>query len=439
MRKAFATLLLLLASFFGFSQAPEIEWQKTIGGKGNNNLSSIRQTSDGGYILGGYSDSGFSGDKTGNARGLNDYWVVKLDAAGKVQWQNSIGGSGDDILSFIQQTSDGGYILGGSSISPVSGDKTETSLFYNDYWVVKLDTAGNIQWQRTVVKSGDDNLTSLQQTSDGGYILGGYSNAAMFDDKSEKTLGYYDYLVVKLDAAGNIQWQKLIGETNYDYLRYIQQTSDGGYILGGYSNSYNGGKKTEFLYNFDDYLVVKLDAAGNIEWQKAIGGKFDDNLMSVQQTSDGGYILGGYSNSAISGDKTEKSFRLYDYWVVKLSASGNIEWQNTIGGSGNDCLMFAQETSDGGYILGGYSNSPISGDKTEKIYGVNDYWVVKLDVSGNIQWQKTLGGSDDDYLNSMRQTSDGGYILGGSSESYDSGNKTESAKGYLDYWVVKLK
>jgi hypothetical protein len=453
MRKTFTTLLLLLAAFLGFSQVPKIEWQRTIGGKGNNNLSSIRQTRDGGYILGGYSDSGFSGDKTGNARGLNDYWVVKLDTAGKIQWQNSIGGTGDDFLNSIWQTSDGGYILGGYSSSPASGDKTENTLgMYTstqggiggtartDYWVVKLDTAGNIQWQKTIGGKGDNQLNSIQQTSDGGYILGGSSNVAQYDDKSEKTLGYYDYLVVKLDADGNIQWRKLIGETNFDYLRYIQQTSDGGYILGGYSSSYNAGKKTEFLnYELDDYWVVKLDAAGNIEWQKAIGGKFDDNLMSVQQTSDGGYILGGYSNSPISGDKTEKSFRLYDYWVVKLSASGNIEWQNTIGGGGNDNLMFAQETSDGGYILGGYSNSGISGDKTEKTYGVNDYWVVKLDHSGNIQWQKTIGGMDDDYLNSMRQTSDGGYILGGSSESYGSGNKTESAKGYLDYWVVKLK
>src|SRR4051812_45342921 len=181
MKKPFTTLLLLLFAFLGFSQAPEIEWQKTIGGKGNNNLSSIRQTSDGGYILGGYSDSGFSGDKTGDARGQNDYWVVKLDAAGKIQWQNSIGGSGNDLLNSIWQTSDCGYILGGSSISPVSGDKTENTLFYNDYWVVKLDSTGKIQWQKTIVKSGDDNLTSIQQTSDGGYVLGGYSNAAMFD------------------------------------------------------------------------------------------------------------------------------------------------------------------------------------------------------------------------------------------------------------------
>ena len=448
MKKTGTTLLLLLSAFFCFSQPPGIEWQNTIGGKGNNNLSSIWQTNDGGYILGGYSDSGLSGDKTGNARGLNDYWVVKLNTAGNIQWQKSIGGSGDDILRSIWPTSDGGYILGGSSSSPASGDKTENTLgglgqsgsvVRSDYWVVKLDTAGNIQWQKTIGGNGDDILYSIQQTTDGGYILGGSSNAALYDDKSEKTLGYYDYYVVKLDAAGNIEWQKTIGEINFDYLRYIQQTSDGGYILGGYSNSYNAGKKTEFLFELDDYWVVKLDAAGNIEWQKAIGGKADDNLMSVQQTSDGGYILGGYSNSHISGNKTEKSHGFYDYWVVKLDAAGNIQWQKTIGGGGYDYLIFTQQTSDGGYILGGYSSSGISGDKTEKSYGVNDYWVVKLDASGSIQWQKSFGGMDDDYLISIRQTSDGAYILGGSSESYDSGNKTQSAKGYLDYWVVKLK
>jgi len=184
--------------------------------------------------------------------------------------------------------------------------------------------------------------------------------------------------------------------------------------------------------------VVKLDASGNIQWQNTIGGNIDDLLYSVQQTSDGGYILGGASGSGFSGDKTESSQGYFDYWVVKLYTTGNIQWQNTIGGGSLDHLNSIQQTSDGGYILGGVSISDISGDKTENSQGANDYWVVKLDASGNIQWQNIIGGNSGDYLTSIQQTTDGKYILGGYSESNISGDKTESSQGNFDYWVVKL-
>jgi hypothetical protein len=440
MRKTFITLLLLLPAFFGFSQAPEIEWDNTIGGSNNEYLYSIQQTSDGGYILGGYSDSNISGDKTENSQGFSDYWVVKLDAAGKIQWQNTIGGIGNDYLYSIKQTSDGGYILGGYSDSYISGDKTEYTQSTSDYWVVKLDTAGNIQWQNTIGGGGNDYLYSIQQTSDGGYILGGYSESVISGDKTENRQGNGDYWVLKLDTAGNIQWQKTIGGNNYDYLYSIQQTSDGGYILGGYSNSNISGDNTANLEGFEfyDYLAAKLDAAGNIEWQKTIGGKGNDFLRSIRQTSDGGYILGGYSNSGISGDKTEKSQGLNDYWVLKLNAAGSIQWQKTIGGKGDEYLYSIQETKDGGYILGGYSNSVLSGDKTEKSIGLNDWWVVKLETTGKIQWQKAIGGRGDEYLYSIQQTSDGGYILGGYSNSGISRHKTKYGE-LIDYWVVKLR
>jgi hypothetical protein len=440
MRKIFTTLLLLPAAFFGFSQAPEIEWDNTIGGTNNDYLYCIQQTRDGGYILGGYSDSNISDDKTENSQGFTDYWVVKLDTAGKIQWQNNIGGVANDYLYSIKQTSDGGYILGGNSDSYISGDKTEYTQSTSDYWVLKLDSAGNIQWQNTIGGGGNEYLYSIQQTSDGGYVLGGYSESIISGDKTENRKGNGDYWVVKLDTAGNIQWQKTIGENNYDYLYSIQQTSDGGYILGGYSNSNMAGDKTGNLdgFEFYDYWVVKLDAAGNIQWQNTIGGKANDYLRSIRQTSDGGYILGGYSNSVISGDKTGNSQGLNDYWVVKLDAAGTIQWQSTIGGKGDDYLYSIQQTSDGGYILGGYSNSVISGNKTEKPLGLNDYWVVKLDAAGAIQWQKAMGGRGNDYLMFIQQTSGGGYILGGYSDSGISKYKTKYGN-LLDYWVVKLK
>ena len=243
---------------------------------------------------------------------------------------------------------------------------------------------------------------------------------------------------MKLNTSGVIQWQNTIGGSGSDDLYSIQQTNDEGYVLGGWSNSNISGEKTENSQGNYDYWVVKLDSLGVIQWQNTIGGSLSDFLSSIQQTSDRGYVLGGWSNSNISGDKTENSQGFSDYWVVKLDSLGVIQWQNTIGGSANEALYSLQQTSDRGYVLGGWSQSDISGDKTENSQGGRDYWVVKLNNSGVIQWQKTIGGSDIDHLRSIQQTSDGGYVLGGWSSSNISGDKTDSSQGGNDYWVVKL-
>ncbi|HNL06927.1 MAG TPA: hypothetical protein PKH93_05085, partial [Chitinophagales bacterium] len=178
--------------------------------------------------------------------------------------------------------------------------------------------------------------------------------------------------------------------------------------------------------------------------QNTIGGSSEDYLQSLQQTTDGGYILAGYSNSSISGDKTTAPKGASDYWVVKLSTTGTIEWQNTIGGSGYEQLEAIQQTTDGGYILGGASSSGISGDKTEASKGSSDYWVVKISNVGDVSWERTIGGNGSDYLQDIQQTIDGGYILGGSSTSGISGDKTEASYpdffglGAGDFWIVKL-
>ena len=220
-------------------------------------------------------------------------------------------------------------------------------------------------------------------------------------------------LNIVLAQAPTIAWQNTIGGSDKDELHSIKQTSDGGYILCGHSSSGISGDKTEASQGNSDYWVVKLDGTGNIVWQNTIGGGSSEELYSVQQTTDGGYILGGGSNSGISGDKTEASQGDFDYWVVKLDGTGNIVWQNTIGGSATDYLSSIQETTDGGFILGGYSQSGISGDKTEASQGNWDYWVVKLDGTGSIVWQNTIGGDSIEELSSIQQTTDGGYILGG--------------------------
>jgi hypothetical protein len=438
----FTVIVLCLFSYFTSAQvAPEIQWQNTIGGNSFDYMRYLIQTSDGGYLLGGESGSNISGDKTEAGQGSADYWVVKLDGSGNIIWQNTIGGSDYDYLYSVIQTFDGGYLLGGLTSSGISGDKTEAGQGSADYWVVKLDASGNILWQNTIGGSSSDNLRSVIQTSDGGYLLGGYSSSGISGDKTEANQGIgYDYWVVKLDASGNLLWQNTIGGSDYDYLYSVIQTTDEGYLLGGSSRSGISGDKTEpsQAFGLSDNWVVKLDASGNILWQNTIGGTSSDNLRSVIQTSDGGYLLGGESYSDISGDKTEASQGSADYWVVKLDGSGSIIWQNTIGGSKNDFLFSVIQTSNGGYLLGGDSESGISGDKIETKQGGYDYWVVQLDESGNILWQNTIGGTNEDNLSSVIQTTDGGYVLGGISLSGISGDKTEASQGDADYWIVKL-
>ena len=241
------TTLIILVFIFSCAVAQEIEWQNTIGGNGHDQLRAVRQTGDGGCILGGASVSNISGDKTENSNGDYDYWIVKTDAAGNIQWQNSIGGSGYDYLIAIEQTNDMGYILGGFSSSDSSGDKAEnnwdTSSITYDYWIVKTDSLGNIQWQNNIGGNGVDQLSSIQQTADGGYILGGFSNSNISGDKAENCLGPWDYWIVKTDSLGNIQWQNTIGGNGVDDLESIKQTADGGYILSGVSGSGISGDK----------------------------------------------------------------------------------------------------------------------------------------------------------------------------------------------------
>jgi hypothetical protein len=434
------TLLVFCSVFFfinSFSQ-PVIEWQNTIGGSADDYPSAVYQTSDGGYILAGGSSSNISGDKTENSNGSRDYWIVKTDASGNIQWQNTIGGSSYEALMSIQQTSDGGYILGGFSTSNISGDKTENCLGGRDYWLVKISSSGNVMWQNTIGGDDEDELFSVRQTSDNGYILGGFSISNISGDKTENGIGNIDYWIVKTDATGNIQWQNTIGGTGYEEFHCLRQTMDGGYIIAGFSTSNISGDKTENSIGSNDYWIVKLDASGNIQWQNTIGGSGNDELYSIEQTSDGGFIIGGLSNSNISGDKTENGLGYDDYWIVKTDASGNIEWDNTIGGNSDDWRGHVVQTSDDGYLVGGVSASNISGDKTENNIGSFDFWIVKTDGLGNVLWDNTIGGTGNDYNYSFWQATDGGYMLGGASESNISGDKTENTNGGYDYWMVKL-
>ncbi|HNM09414.1 MAG TPA: hypothetical protein PKK72_12575, partial [Chitinophagales bacterium] len=421
------------------AQAPEIEWQNTIGGSLADNLYSVSQTFDGGYILGGNSYSSISGDKTENSHGSSDYWIIKLNATGEIEWQKTIGGAGGDFLKCVAQTLEGGYIVGGYSNSNISGDKTENCLGYDDYWIIKLNTDGEIEWQNTIGASNDDDFRTLIQTDDGGYFVGGVSFSNVNGDKTEHTNGFMDYWVLKLNSLGSVEWQNTIGAAGTDVLESVTQSADGGYLVGGYSFSGASGDKSENNVGGNDLWLVKLNSLGEIEWENTIGGNLDDKLQSVNVTSDSGYIIGAQSTSTISGDKTEDSIGYSDYWIIKLNSFGIIEWQNTIGGTESENIGSVFQTSDGGYFIGGYSKSDISGDKTEIGYGSDDFWLAKTNNVGMIEWDFNIGGNSSDILRCAIQTADGGFIVGGYSSSPISGNKTENSFGITnDYWVVKL-
>jgi uncharacterized delta-60 repeat protein len=357
-------------------------WAKTYGGEKGDAAYSIQQTSDGGYIVAGYTNS--------FGAGKNDFWVLKLNARGDVVWQKAYGGADDDYAYSIQQTSDGGYIVAGSTWSFGAGE--------NDLWVLKLDPTGKVVWQKTWGGRFRDSAISVQQTFDGGYIMAGNTSSFAAD--------WYDLQVLKLDATGDVVWQKTYGGAHWDEADSIQETADGGYIVAGFTYSFGAGES--------DVWVLKLDARGNVVWQKTYGGRREDSASSIRQTSDGGYIVGGSTRTF------DPAFG--DVGLLKLDARGNVVWQRTYGGRGLDEATSIQQTSDGGYIVAGSTWS----------FGAGNYdvWVLKLDARGNVVWQRTYGGRGLDEATSIRQTSDGGYIVAGSTWSFGAGN--------YDVWVLKL-
>jgi len=298
---------------------------------------------------------------------------------GNIEWQNTIGGAGNDDLYSLAQTTEGGYILGGRSNFPISGDKTEASDEYFDYWIVKIDSIGVVEWENTLGGNEYDYLYTTLAPDEGGCFIGGMSNSTISADKSSNGFsGSGDYWVLKLDSLGNIEWQNTFGGTSTEYLYSSDQTLDGGVILGGFSDSDISGNKNEINFGIHDYWVVKIDSDGEMQWQKTIGGSYNDLLRSIKQINTGAYILGGYSFSDISGIKADPNIGFEDYWILELDTLGNILWQKTIGGWLGDFLKGIDQTTDNGYILAGYSSSPVLGDKTEESLGANDYWVIKL-------------------------------------------------------------
>lgn len=441
MKHLFKIQCIAILIFTQSASSQDILWENSYGGKHGDYLSDVIPTADYGFIIGGSSLSAKTGNKKQNNEGSLDYWIWKMDENGSEEWQKCFGGSGVDRLSTIRITRDGGFILGGTSNSKVSGQKTGESRGASDYWIIKLNAAGGEMWQKTIGGSDQEDLVSAIPTKDGGYIIGGTSYSDKSGDKSTNNSGGSDYWILKLNNLGEIEWQKTYGGDYNEKLSAIHQTADGGYIVGGSSNSTSSGEKLDDNFGDFDFWILKLDDEGNINWQKSIGGNRDDQLSEIRETRDGGFIIGGYSNSSSSNNKTTSSRDGTDLWIIKLNNHGVNEWQESLNFEQVDILTSIIENKDGSFLISGYSqgkdnSSVISSNKIGK--GKNDYAAIKVNAIGEKQWVKFIGSDGDDILRKSIETRDGGYLLAGSTNGPASGDKN-SGNGRNDFWVVKLK
>ncbi len=423
--------------------APDV--RRLHGGSASEFVNSIQQTSDGGFIVAGHSASSNTGTLMGlTNNGQNDYWIVKLSNNGEVIWQKLLGGSNNDDAYSIQQTSDGGFIVAGSSYSSNTGTLMGfNNNGLNDYWILRLDSSGEVVWQKLLGGSNYDEAYSIQQTSDEGFIVVGYSYSSNTGTLMGLTNnGSADYWILKLNSDGNLLWQKLLGGGSLDEARSVQETTDGGFIVAGNAGPIYTGTLMGLTGNGNsDYWILKLNAIGDIIWQKLYGGLHSDIGRSIQQTSDGGYIVAGHAISNGTGTLMGLTNNgASDYWILKLDDSGNLVWQKLLGGSLVDQAFSIKQTSEGGYIVAGHSSSSNTGTLLGFINNGNtDTWVLKLNSTGTITWQKLLGGSIDDYGRSIQQTSDDGFIIA----AYSSSSNTGTLLGLInngadDYWVFKL-
>lgn len=264
---------------------------------------------------------------------------------------------------------------------------------------MKLSPDGTVEWQKTYGGINLDEASSIQQTNNGGYIVAGHTTSY--------GAGHYDFLTLKISANGAVEWQKTYGGVRFEWAEFVQQTGDGGYIVTGKTESFGAG--------LDDFWVLKLSPDGVVEWQKTYGGVGSEEANSIQHTSDGGYIVAGDTSSFGAG--------LLDAWVLKLSPEGMVEWQKTYGGVGHDKAYSIKQTGDGGYVVACWTESFGA--------GLDDFWVLKLSSDGVVEWQKTYGGLNCEWAYCIQQTHDGGYVVAGETVSF--------VMETQEIWVLKLK
>jgi hypothetical protein len=367
--RPWAAQLIVIILAFASPALAQTSWWRTYGGASEDRGYSVRQTSDSGYIIAGYT-------------WYYDVYLIKTDASGDTLWTRTYGGTNDDVGLSVRQTSDSGYIIAGYTESFGAGT--------GDVYLIKTNASGDTLWTRTYGDSSSDHGYSVQQTSDGGYIIAGetWSFGA----------GSYDVYLIKTNASGDTLWTRTYGGTRADGGNSVQQTSDSGYIIAGGTQSFGAGSC--------DVYLIKTNASGDTQWTRTYGETYDDMGWSVQQTSDGGYIIAGITLSFGAGG--------CDVYLIKTDANGDTLWTRTYGGTSYDAGHSVQQTSDGGYIIAGITLTFGAG-------GI-DVYLIKTNASGDTLWTRTYGGTDNDWGNSVQQTSDGGYIIAGYTESFGAGS-----------------
>lgn len=395
------------------AQTPNIDWETNLGGSGNDYAYSIRELLGGGYVVAGYTESNDM-DVSGNQGGA-DMWMALLDANGNLLNQFTYGGSNEDVAYDVQQTSEGGFVLAGYTLSN-DGDVGGANNGDEDIWVIKTDASGVIEWETTIGGTLTDKAQSIQEIAGGKFVVVG---STISTDIGVSNHGGYDIIFLRLNNAGNPELIKLYGGSGWDYGFKVEQTQDGGYIIGGYTTSNDDDVSGN--HGGIDGWALKLDANTNpsIDWQTCTGAGADDKVHDIIQHSNGSYIMAGTSGAPPN----------VQFFVASLQSNGAIAGQSTYGGSGDDVLYALAETTSGDYIITGNTDSN-DGDVSGN-HGSDDFWVADIG-----QWQKCLGGPAQQFANAVIGTSDGGSAVCGFSIS--SGGDVGGNNGGVDFWVVKL-
>jgi PKD repeat protein len=419
----FFLLFLRITTSFG-AAPPLLDWQKCLGGSGQDlPVKLIPCSGSGFWILG--STGSINGDVTFN-HGSNDIWVVRTDSSGSVIWQKSFGGSSMESAGGCVDIGNGKLVIAGNTASS-NGDIT-----YNhgnfDTWLFCIDTTGTILWQRTYGGTQVDMCYSLNRSTDGGFVVAGgsYSN----DGDVNGNHGNEDFWVFKTDSIGNLLWQRSLGGSGLDVCYSMAPDGSTGFIACGTSNSSNG--NISLNHGGYDYWVVHLDGNGNLLWEKSLGGSLYESAFSIAAIPGGTMLVSGYSKS-VDGDVTDNK-GYSDYWAVNLDAAGNILLQRSFGGSAFDVVYSAIPTADGGFLLAGGTTS--NDWDVSANHGQEDVWLTKTDSQLNIEWTRTYGGSANERPASVLQNADGGFTLAG--YTYSNNGNVSGNHGGSDIWLVNL-
>lgn len=414
----------------------EVEWVKNFGGSGEDAGYDIIQTMDGGYAILGYTNS-IDGDLSGKTMAVSDYWLLKLDADGNMQWNKTYGGSKEDLGQAVIQTTDGGYAIVGYAMSD-DGDGSNNEGFH-DNWILRLDATGTVLWEQSFGFSGHDHSYDVVQTMDGGFFFAGFLDVTLSNGegnfgKGSSSLtrhGVGEFWGTKLDADGNLQWRRYFGGTNNDRAHGVVQADDGGFVMTGFSESDDFDiSNTKGSY---DFWVIKIDGEGTLLWEKSFGGTGIEVSYDIAKTTDGAYAIVGHTFS--TDTDISKNHGKSDVWLIKIDDNGNLLWEKTYGGAEFDDARGLSVTADGGFVIAGNSKST-DGDVTEN-RGENDLWFIKTDSEGNLTHQKSFGGSGLDFGFDVVQSMDGSVVLVGVVASNDF--LEVAPKGMTDLVVIKIK